>query len=250
MISMTKICRSKGLTNNKLMSVTLSGPMRYEIKYLVDPNQVTELESWLSGKPFVRRAFPPRQVNSIYFDSLDFKSAQDNLDGIADRSKFRIRWYGDIDNSRKDLTFEIKSKRGRLGSKVSTSLGELTTPLMKMTNRDIESALHTDLSARPLVPQGVALQPTIYVAYERRYHEAAGGIRITFDEGLNFRQMTGNRHQSSSSTSYYQKSVLEFKFAPEAKEQAARIMRDLRLVPSRSSKYVIGLSLFGRANYI
>jgi hypothetical protein len=250
MVSMTNVCLSKGLANNKLMSATLSRPMRYEIKYLVGPNQVTELESWLSGKPFVRQTFPPRQVNSIYFDSLDFKSAQDNLDGIANRSKFRIRWYGDIERSRKDLTFEIKSKRGRLGSKVSTPLGELTTPLMKMTNREIGNALHTDMSARQLVPPGVALQPIIYIAYERRYHEAAGGIRITFDQGLNFRQITENRHQSSSSVSCYQKSVLEFKFAPEAKEQAARIMRDLRLVPSRSSKYVIGLSLFGRANYI
>ncbi len=109
--------------------------MRYEIKYLLDANQVTEIESWLAGKPFVRRTFAQRRVNSVYFDSATLGAARDNLIGAASRRKYRVRWYGEIGDSDRALRLEVKSKEGRLGNKISAPLKEISIPLMDLNSR-------------------------------------------------------------------------------------------------------------------
>ena len=60
--------------------------------------------------------FPDRKVNSIYFDDKNLSSILANLDGVTDKKKVRIRWYGNsqiIDNSK----LEIKRKSEFLVSK-------------------------------------------------------------------------------------------------------------------------------------
>ena len=76
---------------------------------------IADLYNWLDSKKSFVRSFPSRTVNSLYFDSPNFFSASSNMAGDTNRSKFRIRWYGDqLDFNRlKDtnLNFEIKKEK-------------------------------------------------------------------------------------------------------------------------------------------
>ena len=50
-------------------------------------------------------------MNNIYFDSLDKDNYQNNIDGIGDRHKVRIRWYNNFFGYVKEPKLEIKSKK-------------------------------------------------------------------------------------------------------------------------------------------
>ena len=39
--------------------------------------------------------FVPRQISSIYLDTLNFDFAKDNINGVSRRKKIRFRWYND-----------------------------------------------------------------------------------------------------------------------------------------------------------
>ncbi len=232
------------------MELSAAQTMRYEIKFSLDRAMHLETERWLAAKPFLRRAFPPRRINSIYFDNTSLTAAQDNFKGIANRKKFRVRWYGDSDQAEAASTLEVKVRNGRLGWKAAAPLSLSPAQLLRTGTRDIEKAFHADPAVRDLIPREAALVPVLYVGYRRHYHAAANGVRATLDENLSFADILSGNHAYESGRRAYAKSILEFKFAPVVKEQAAELMNDLPLYPTRSSKYVIGLSLFGHAVYI
>ena len=43
-----------------------------------------------------KKIYPDRWVNSIYFEDQMDTSILDNLSGINNRAKIRLRWYGNI----------------------------------------------------------------------------------------------------------------------------------------------------------
>ena len=56
-------------------------------------------------------AYKARNVNTIYFDDVDYSSIFENLDGVNLKKKYRLRWYGNSEIISKPQ-FEIKSKIG------------------------------------------------------------------------------------------------------------------------------------------
>ena len=95
---------------------------RYERKFVVPYLDKEEtLQVIFSNTYFFKEIFYERQVNNIYFDSLDMDSYFDNILGNSDRSKIRIRWYGEIENVEKPV-LEIKIKKGLVGTKLSYPL--------------------------------------------------------------------------------------------------------------------------------
>ena len=224
--------------------------VRYEIKYILESAHILEFENWLLSQPFVKRSFPERPVNSIYFDTAALRAAQDNMKGIANRKKFRVRWYGALTDPATGLTLEVKVKTGRLGTKHSAPLAQPLDDLLSMDAQQIERAFHTDAAVRDLIPHEAALVPVIYVGYSRRYFEAPGGIRITIDNNLEFSDIFHSHNNSLRNRASYGKSIVEFKFPVNVKDDAAQLMSSLPFYPVRSSKYLIGLSLTGNAVYI
>ena len=57
-------------------------------------NKETLIQNLISHKLLFRYHHQDRHINSIYFDNIFLKSAEDNLAGISDREKIRLRWYG------------------------------------------------------------------------------------------------------------------------------------------------------------
>ena len=67
---------------------------RFERKWLFQSNNYLALiNSLLRSQLLFRSQYPTRNVNSIYFDTHDYISIRQNLDGVSDK-KIRIRWYG------------------------------------------------------------------------------------------------------------------------------------------------------------
>jgi len=225
---------------------------RYEIKFILEPDHVSAFEQWALARPMVRRAFPARTINSIYFDTAEYRSALDNIKGVANRKKFRIRWYEDNTAGRSDAAFEIKVKTGRLGRKHVAPLVSLPSDMDPLTlnAHDLGDRLFSDSGVLELIPDESVLLPVVHVRYERQYLAAQAGIRMTVDRDLAFRDYVRSGAMLSSDAATYGKTIVEFKFGVSGKDEAAELMQTLPFYPVRSSKYLLGLSVTGKAVYL
>ena len=85
---------------------------RFERKWLFKSNNFLALiNALIRSNLFFRTQYPPRDVNSVYFDTYNYTSIRQNLDGVSNKKKIRIRWYGKK-NKMINPMIEIKSKKG------------------------------------------------------------------------------------------------------------------------------------------
>ena len=95
---------------------------RIEIKNLCPLSSLHLVEAALLQSPLgFREAYSPRRINSLYFDTPDFKSVSESFSGASIRAKHRFRWYGETSEAR-NPTYEIKCKNGHLSWKHLTTL--------------------------------------------------------------------------------------------------------------------------------
>ena len=90
---------------------------RFERKWLFKSNNSLSLiNALIRSNLFFRTQYPSRKVNSIYFDTQSFDFLYNNINGVKDRKKVRLRWYNEdyLNN-----TLEIKKKLGFVGWKES-----------------------------------------------------------------------------------------------------------------------------------
>ena len=83
---------------------------RFERKFTIpDSYNLKHVESLIKRNTFLfREVFHERQVNNIYFDTAAYNDYFDNVLGVSDRKKIRIRWYGDTFGAIKKPKLEIK----------------------------------------------------------------------------------------------------------------------------------------------
>lgn len=89
--------------------------MRSEIKIPINNKFDFYFDNWINFKSKIQKEYNDRLVNSIYYDSENFDTAKDNLAGISNRHKYRIRWYNEYQNK---FNYEIKIKKNNLGKKL------------------------------------------------------------------------------------------------------------------------------------
>ena len=65
--------------------------MRNEIKIPINKNFDLYFYNWKDFKHKITRPFNDRIINTIYYDTDNYITAQDNLAGISKRSKYRVR---------------------------------------------------------------------------------------------------------------------------------------------------------------
>jgi SPX domain protein involved in polyphosphate accumulation len=221
---------------------------RYEIKFVLSNPQVSQALEWIYFHTSAKLAHPNRLVNSIYFDENDFTSVKDNLIGLSNRSKYRLRWYGDSrQNEEVDLNFEIKNRSNRTGDKTRKAI-EFNDSLLRMSYGEIELALKEKLS--PEIVFKKSLSPALQVCYLRKYLEGSNNIRITLDSGIRYFSTSNNTKIFSSKPIRYPMTIMEIKFNPELLNTVSSSLRDFHLLPKRHSKYLTGISMLGNAVYI
>ena len=222
---------------------------RYEVKFILNEMNYSICKEWLNSETAFHKKYPNRIVNSIYLDDQNFSSVKDNLSGISERSKVRLRWYGDINTFEQKPCIENKSKKGRLGSKRYIHIDTLPDNLCKMKLYEILKIINNEKDFK-LASAKEYLYPSLFVKYEREYFEEKDKLRITIDHNIQFSPPLVSRKISDHQFLNYNKRILEIKFGIRSKDYVSSIIRNLNLVPSRNSKYLTGLATLGQVNYL
>jgi SPX domain protein involved in polyphosphate accumulation len=220
---------------------------RYEIKFVLDNARLSDAMQWLHSNTTANTTYDNRTVNSIYFDDTSFSSVRDNLAGISQRNKLRLRWYGSQENSLP--FFEVKTKNGRLGHKITYPINSIKDSLMELNLDKITSKCVKDLLTHNIVFDEY-LVPTLQVNYEREYYETHDGIRITIDQDIQFSDTQLHATLNENNSFHYPFKVMEIKFKPSMKNTVAKLIKPLHITPNRHSKYLIGLAMLGYVVYI
>ena len=223
---------------------------RYEVKFHLNEKKYSFVQNWLYVKtPFVR-SFPNRTVNSLYFDDVNYSSVKDNLSGVAQRSKYRLRWYDSVLTNPDHVIFEEKMRNGRVGKKKHIRLPDVGRDLSHANIHHTTQAINRSISNSKYQFTFDYLFPTLLLSYDREYFADNNSIRITVDKNLQFgapiAEKTISQHQKIRATS----GVLEVKFNASSKDWAHSYISQLNLTPVRNSKYLAGLALLKIANYL
>ena len=173
-------------------------------------------------------SFPDRTVNSIYYDTLDYTAYNDNLLGISNRIKYRVRWYGMDKSWIENPILEKKIKRNILGTKEYTKL----------------KAFDLCLGAPNILPfTQLNLEAMVLIQYDRTYLESFDHkIRATIDRNLRYSPFSNNKELITSIND--DAIILEIKFDESHYEHAMDCLQTIPYRMTKNSKYVSGMKFF------
>lgn len=217
---------------------------RYERKFRIDHVPVAAVEWWLRRHPAVFRPLHKvRWINNIYFDTLDLRSVWENLNGCADRTKTRVRWYGDLLGRIDAPVLERKMRHGLVGGKQMFVLPPFTLDPMPDLQVVRDAIAQADLS--PLVRMDIpGMRPMLVNRYRRRYYQSADRrFRATLDSDLEFYPAPNMAATMLRRFALPGTIVLEMKYSPRDERQAIAIGDHLPVRAARNSKYVVGMQL-------
>jgi len=219
-------------------------PKRVELKCLYNENDLPFLERnlHLSELSFYQ-PYPPRFINSLYFDTYDLASVDESLNGSSVRTKTRCRWYGDLIQKGKG-TLELKKKRGHL----SWKLLQKNIFTINASSKSWDGFISPDIISG-ITKIGLNSHnqfPASLVRYRRKYFVSSDSkIRVTIDNQLQFfDQRLSSVPNVKISENSHAGIVLEIKLLEKNANRLPLISNKINFTPSRFSKYCE--SLMGR----
>lgn len=208
---------------------------RYENKIPMQISHFSEFWHYLHQLGlFGRKSFPDRRIHSVYLDDANFQDYLDNVAGISQRRKMRLRWY---DDNLKSVTIEAKTKNNKASTKPSLHLDN-PNELGPFTKEAIANLLREN-DIKGAYSSIQTLHPILEVDYKREYFLLAQDIRMTVDKNIIYRQLypTVQRHIEKSPVDV----VVEFKYSLEQKQVVQTLLAGLPFRLFRHSKYAIGI---------
>ena len=206
---------------------------RYERKWVFNSIDHIQLFILLNRSNFLfTNQFSDRQVNSIYFDDENHTSIIQNIDGISEKKKYRLRWYGDF-KIITNPTFEIKSKKGFEVSKKNFDLP-------KMSNLNLFD--YNDIEKIELLINGNfnfknKLFPILTTHYLRSYFISSNKlVRSTVDRNLKSLLLYKNRNLNI--VKEYEDIILEFKYDLNLDEYVRSNLGNISSRLSKNSKFI------------
>jgi len=219
--------------------------LRYERKFFTRSIGLQQLELWIrTHKKCFSISYPDRTVNNIYFDTADLELFRIGVEGVARRSKVRLRWYGHENYNQVEAFIELKRKRGYVGDKLRWVVAENSglgrgakdIALSNLVNQHFEHYwAHLDVVG--------PLFPVLENRYQRRYFESRDkAIRLTLDSALSYRLTKKYENQRDR---YVTEPgvVLEVKYPPSVESEAEEFTSKLPVRMSKISKYLHGLEM-------
>ncbi len=213
---------------------------RVEIKYPLTREQLYAFRVWHKKNGLLfKKQYPDRMVHSIYFDDVDLKDYGKNVEGMAQRKKVRIRWYG---GEREEVRarLEIKKRINTVNSKEVQDLGDKKLriePLGSLWAR-VRERLEAEMRNQA---QGI-LFPAIYNRYQREYYTAHANIRMTVDTDMRFEKLFFKRQRSNHLLASRMAAVLEVKYPREVNRDISRVFPSFPFRNTRNSKYANAIS--------
>ena len=207
---------------------------RFERKWIYKSgNYLTLINSLIRSNFFFCIQYPKRRVNSIYFDSSNYSSIRQNLDGVSNKKKIRVRWYGEENKLIKPL-LEVKSKKGSETKKENYNINELND--LKFPNfknlEIIKSAINNKIKTKKII------YPVLTTHYDRQYFISSNGkIRATVDYNLKSIFLK-NQSQLDIKKNFPFVSILEFKYATKLDKYVRQNLKEITLRLSKNSKFI------------
>ena len=221
--------------------------LRHEYKYLISRADAELLKLRL---PHIMQRDPHAgetgryTIRSLYFDDVDAAAYYEKMDGIDNRTKYRIRFYN-YDSS--VLKLEKKEKLGNLTRKTAQTI-------TKNDARALEYALSQGCPDHPhglteelrLACLGRGLRPKVLVDYDRTpFLCHAGNTRITIDENLRTRPYIAHLFASPRAMTPVlepDQVILEVKFDDFLPGYLADALADIPKVNMAISKFAMCMS--------
>ena len=217
---------------------------RFERKFIIPERLTHSIEEVIkSNSALMRKIFYPRFVNNIYFDDPSFRFYFENIDGVCERMKMRIRWYGNLKDRIKKPFLELKQKQGLTGTKSffrmpSFNLSDIYQPgflssLFQKTNLDMRK--------KNLI---LSLKPTLINRYQRKYFLSFDQkFRLTLDDNLEYFPVSSPELLSSRGLKDSLSMIMELKYAPIYQFESANITQEFPFRVIKNSKYVRGVQI-------
>ena len=195
---------------------------RVEKKFVLGKYQEDFLKKILITNGFTKY-FIPREISSIYLDTLNFDFAKDNINGVSKRKKIRFRWYND-DYSK--IYLEEKNKQNFFVKK------NISKAIDFVTKKDLVKNLKEYLLNLNEIHNNFNYQFILKTNYLRSYWISNDKkIRATIDTNLNASPINNlSRRLELNET------ILELKFSP-SNEKFFRNLFSQNNFNLRSKKY-------------
>lgn len=215
---------------------------RYERKFLAEGISVEQVHSIIKLHPamFVM-AYPARFVNNLYLDTEEMGNYFDNVDGVENRQKVRIRWYGDLFGEILKPVLELKVKRGLVGTKFQYPFTPFQLGRGFSRNHYRAAMAQTQL---PSLLTGAMRMLNIVLLnrYYRWYYATKDGrFRITLDTQMQFHHVAQLNNHFVHQQSEHNYFVVELKYQLQDEREAQRVSSSLPFRVSKSSKYIQGI---------
>ena len=184
---------------------------RIEEKLLINKKQILEFKDFLFKK-HAKQLFPPRKIQSLYFENFIDEMYKDSLEGTVPRKKIRVRNYPHDKNKTLYLEMKISSADGRY-----------------KTRNIIDKNKFVDIKKLGIYDSQYGVcRPLLYVIYNREYYRI-DDVRISVDEDIEFYLYSGRK------LGYDNNSIAELK-APIQKNKDD-LLNNFPFQRTRFSKY-------------
>ena len=217
---------------------------RFERKFTVPDNFSLKIieQSIKRNKALFREVFHLRQVNNIYFDTAGYNDYFDNVLGVSDRKKIRVRWYGDTFGEIKKPVLEIKIKKGLVGDKWSYKLKPFV--LNNDFNNDmIQQVFKSSELPLPILESVKIVNPTLLNSYSRQYFLSADNkFRVTLDFKLLYHKIDKRFNNFNFAPVPDKNKIVELKYGLLDDDRANAISTQFPFRLNKNSKYVNGIN--------
>ena len=217
---------------------------RFERKFIIPERLTHSIEEVIkSNSALMRKIFYPRFVNNIYFDNPSFRFYFENIDGVCERMKMRIRWYGNLKDRIKKPVLELKQKHGLTGTKSffrmpSFNLSDIYQPGFLSS---LFQKANLDMRKKNLI---LSLKPTLINRYQRKYFLSLDQkFRLTIDDHLEYFPVSSPEQLSSGGLKDSLSMIMELKYSPIYQLESANLTQEFPFRVIKNSKYVRGVQI-------
>lgn len=231
---------------NKVKTVENDYNYRYERKFIAPEFTKQEVESIVKHhSAMFLEVYYERYVNNIYFDSFNMSNYCDNITGLRDRIKVRIRWYGELFGEIKNPTLELKIKNGFLGKKKLFPLKQFS--ITEDFNDDVTSNVFRISDIPDIVKLRLqTLKPVLLNRYCRKYYQSADkNFRITIDYDMEFYKIAPIYNCFLNKSVDWRNTLIELKYDHDMEHYAESISNYFPFRVSKISKYIYGIERLG-----
>ena len=160
---------------------------RYERKFVVKGLMKQQVDSIIKHLPTCfSEIYHKRTVNNIYLDTTDISFVSDNVIGIPNRKKVRIRWYGSTFGHIEAPVLEIKQKFGLLGRKEKYPIVAFSLDT-RFSQKTVDETINKSRLPDYIDYSLKSLKISLLNSYIRKYYMSSDHkFRITVDNDLRF----------------------------------------------------------------